>query len=55
MSVLGIVGLIAVGAIVGAVGSIFGYRNNRKEVDVYADKVDDIYEMLEEAIEKRKN
>lgn len=54
MNVLGIIGLIAIGAVIGGVSSVFVYRNNKKEVDIYADKVDEIYEMLEESVKKKK-
>lgn len=54
MSVLGILGLIAIGVVLGAVGSVFVYRNNRPEVDRYAEIVDELYDKVEEAIEKTK-
>ena len=54
MSVLGVIGLIAIGVVIGSVGSVFVYRNNKTEVDKYAEKVDDLYDKVEEAIEKAK-
>lgn len=54
MSVLGIVGIMAIGVVIGAIAAVFIYRNNKTEVSKYADKADELYNKVEEAIEKTK-
>ena len=41
-------GGLVLGLMIGAVASIFIYRNNKALFDTYADKVDRIYDHLEE-------
>ena len=43
------------GAIVGAVVMLFVYRNNKKDIGPVADKVDGLYDKVEDMAEKLKN
>jgi hypothetical protein len=53
MSVLEGILLLAVTHVGAFVAGVFVYRNNKKEFGKYADKVDDLYDKVEDLIENR--
>lgn len=46
-------GGLIIGLLIGGVGMIFVYRNNKALLSKYADKVDEAYDKIEEIVKEK--